>query len=572
MKLISGDGDVLSQPPNVLAKLLNVARTLLDEEPETLLRVLVAEMQAEHDRLWHRHVRQLNEELQERAAGVFTRLALEELLVRIPSQNAEVRAHIDDVLALKIAKPTTLSAGHHHEAVAPQVRRSYLLDEIHRELSQPFAASLVLQANDRRELGGFGGEMDLALQMPGWTNVWTRPIQNRVDMLSTGVNTDIGICVQGRDLDEVVAASERVAEVVNHVPGASQVVADPIRGKPYLKVRVDEAELARRRIPLSDLNATLQLALGGRVVAQASEGRQHVDVRLMVAAESVRDPQYLRELPILRSLVSTGRTTLGEVAELKLEDGPTSIKSENGLLRNYVRLNVRGRDPQQFINDARQAIAQRVELPPGVFLTWTGQFEHQQRSQRSLALLMPVVLVLIFGVLVWTYRDVADALLVMLALPGAIAGGLFMQWLCGTNLSVTVLVGYIACFGMAASTGVIMLVYLRDAVARAGGLERITLQELRAAVLAGAVQRLRPKLLTEMTTVIGLAPMLWATGIGSEVIRPMAAPVLGGILVADEMIDLFLPVAFYWVRRWRWRRLHQERSSTPTEIGVPATV
>lgn len=573
LKLIAEDADVLSQPPNAGARLLNAGRKLLGEEPETMLTLLVADLQAEHDRLWRRHLLQLNEELRERAAGVFSRLALEELLVRYPSQNEEVQAHIDDVRALKLTRPAiSASVAHHHEDVAPQVRRSYLLDEIHRELAESFAASLLLVPNDRRELGGFGGEMDLALQMPGWTNVWTRPIQNRVDMLSTGVNTDIGICVQGRDLEEVVAASQRVAEVVNNVPGASQVVADPIRGKPYLKIRIDEAELARRRIPLADLNATLELALGGRVVAHASEGSQQVDVRLMIAAKSGRDPHSLRKLPILLSTPDAPLTTLGDVADLELEDGPTSIKSENGLLRNYVRLNVRGRDPQQFIDDARQTIAQRVALPGGVFLTWTGQFEHQQRSQRSLALLMPLVLVMIVGVLLWTYRDLADALLVLLALPGAIAGGLFMQWLCGTNLSVTVLVGYIACFGMAASTGVIMLVYLRDAVERGGGLEQMTLAELRAAVLAGAVQRLRPKLLTELTTVIGLAPMLWATGIGSEVIRPMAAPVLGGILVADEVIDLFLPVAFYWVRRWRWHRLHGERSSVATSAGEPATV
>jgi Cu(I)/Ag(I) efflux system membrane protein CusA/SilA len=188
-----------------------------------------------------------------------------------------------------------------------------------------------------------------------------------------------------------------------------------------------------------------------------------------------------------------------------------------------------------------------------------------------LALLIPIVLALIFALLVWTYHDVADAMLVLLALPGALAGGLFMQWLCGTSLSVTVLVGYIACFGMASSTGVIMLVYLREAVAKAGGIEKLSVAQLRSAVLSGAVQRLRPKLLTEATTVIGLAPMLWATGIGSEVIRPMAAPVLGGILVADEVIDLFLPVAFYWVRRWRWQRLQQTAESGPAaavEVNV----
>jgi Cu(I)/Ag(I) efflux system membrane protein CusA/SilA len=237
-------------------------------------------------------------------------------------------------------------------------------------------------------------------------------------------------------------------------------------------------------------------------------------------------------------------------------EGPASIKSENGLLRNYVRLNVRGTDAVDLVAQAKKAVAQEAKLPPGVFVEWTGQFEHALRARHTLTIVVPLVVGLIFLVLYLTYHDLADAALMMLAVPGSIAGGLFFQWLLGLKLSVTVWVGYIACLGMATSTGIIMLVYLREAVARAGGLERLDLGELRAAVLRGAVHRLRPKLLTEGTVVIGLAPMLWASGVASEIIQPMAAPVLGGILVADEVIDLFLPVLFYWVRRRRWERLH----------------
>jgi copper/silver efflux system protein len=237
-------------------------------------------------------------------------------------------------------------------------------------------------------------------------------------------------------------------------------------------------------------------------------------------------------------------------------EGPASIKSENGLLRNYVRVNVRDRDAAELVAEAKRAVAEQARLPDGVFVEWTGQFEHAARARGTLVLVVPVVVAMIFLVLYLTYHDLADALLMLLAVPGAIAGGLFFQSLLGLKLSVTVWVGYIACFGMATSTGIIMLVYLREAVAKAGGLEHINLAELRAAVLNGAVHRLRPKLLTEGTVVIGLAPMLWASGVGSEIIRPMAAPVLGGILVADEVIDLFLPVLFYWVRRLRWERMH----------------
>jgi Cu(I)/Ag(I) efflux system membrane protein CusA/SilA len=231
-----------------------------------------------------------------------------------------------------------------------------------------------------------------------------------------------------------------------------------------------------------------------------------------------------------------------------------------------VRLNVRDRSGREFVEDARRAIAEQVRLPEGIEVEWTGQFEHQERSFARLAVIVPVVVVVILLLLYWTYRDLADALLMLLAVPGAIAGGVLLQWLLGETLSVTVVVGYIACLGMATATGVIMLVYLREAVDNAGGIDRLTLGELRAAVLDGAVHRLRPKLLTEATTILSLAPILWASGVGSEVIRPMAVPVLGGILIADEVVDLFLPVMFYWVRRRRIlaRRRAEETSRVST--------
>jgi Cu(I)/Ag(I) efflux system membrane protein CusA/SilA len=234
-----------------------------------------------------------------------------------------------------------------------------------------------------------------------------------------------------------------------------------------------------------------------------------------------------------------------------------------------VRLNVRGRGSLDFVEEARRKVAAEARLPDGVHVEWTGQFESESRARARLVLLMPIVFALIAVMLYATYRDVADAALVLLAIPGAAAGGVFFQWLCGFDFSITVWVGYIACFGMAAATGIIMLVYLREAVAKAGGLESISLLQLRQAVLDGAVHRLRPKLLTEGTTIIGLAPMLWATGPGADVIRPMAAPVLGGILVADEVIDLLLPALFYWVRRRRWKKLHSAASAETPDAVVP---
>jgi len=258
---------------------------------------------------------------------------------------------------------------------------------------------------------------------------------------------------------------------------------------------------------------------------------------------------------------------LSAVADVEVVEGPAMIKSENGLLRSYVQLNVRERDIVGFVEEAQRTIAAKITMPQGMYLEWSGQFEHQIRARRTISIVFPFVIIIIFVILYLTYHDLADALLMMLAVPGAIAGGIIFQYLLGFNFSVAVWVGYISCFGMATETGIIMLVYLRLAIEDKGGLEKIvSLDELKDTVIKGAVHRLRPKLLTEGTTIIGLAPMLWATGTGAEIIRPMAAPVLGGILFADEVIDLFLPVMFYVVRRRRWLALQSKK----TEISVNA--
>jgi Cu(I)/Ag(I) efflux system membrane protein CusA/SilA len=446
------------------------------------------------------------------------------------------------------------------------------LDAVRDELSSRFGRRLLLWKVDRDELAAFGGELDLAVQMPGWTNVWTMPIQNRVDMLATGVNTPIGIRILGRNLDDVIRGSEEVARVVQGLAGAVDVVADPLRGKPTIEIRLDRERAARLGVSAGDVNDVIETALAGKVVTSTIEGRERHPVVVRYGLAWRDDEESLRNLPVparggsVRQKRAPGPSMslaravpLGDVALIRIVEDPASIKSENGLLRNYVRLNVRGRDAAGLVEEARLAVQRDAKLPPGVFLEWTGQFEHAIRARRTLTLVVPIVVGLIFLILYLTYHDLADAALMMLAVPGAIAGGLFFQWLLGLALSVTVGIGYIACFGMATSTGIIMLVYLREAVEKAGGLARLDLSTLRLAVVNGAVHRLRPKLLTEGTVVLGLAPMLWASGVASEIIRPMAAPVLGGILVADEVIDLFLPVLFYWVRRRRWERLQRSR-------------
>ena len=251
------------------------------------------------------------------------------------------------------------------------------------------------------------------------------------------------------------------------------------------------------------------------------------------------------------------------------------IKSENGLLRNYVTLNVRDRDIVGFVDEARQAI-KPIEASlagTGMSIEWSGEFEHQVRARQTMAIIFPMVIMAILFLLYVTFNEFLDTLLVFLAVIGALCGSLMFQALFGFNFSVIVSIGYVAAFGMATQTGVIMLVYLREAIDRHGGLEKIaSLEELRRHVIEGAVHRLRPKLLTEGVAIVGLVPMLWATGTGAEIMRPMAAPVLGGLLISDEVIDIMIPVMFYWIRRWRWIKLHEKANvaiATEPTTAVP---
>jgi Cu(I)/Ag(I) efflux system membrane protein CusA/SilA len=333
-------------------------------------------------------------------------------------------------------------------------------------------------------------------------------------------------------------------------------------------------------------------------VTYTVEKRDRFPVRIRYARASREDEDSIRRLlispmrgagvsPAMSSFTSTSPHAaasphstsqsplipLSAVADIRVASGPAMIKSENGRLLNYVTLNVRGRDIVGFVEEAKRAVAQKVKLPEGVSIAWSGEFEHQVRAAQTLRFVFPAVVVLIFVILYLTYHDLADAALMMLAVPEALAGGAFFMYLFPKimqgwdappmDFSVAVWVGFIACFGMATETGIIMLVYLREAIDKRGGLENIqSLEELRQAVIEGAVHRLRPKLLTEGVAIIAIFPMVFATGVGGEILAPMALPVLGGLLISDEVVDLFLPVRFYWVRRARWLALHRQPAPT----------
>jgi Cu(I)/Ag(I) efflux system membrane protein CusA/SilA len=562
-------GDPLQYRPDILHRAAYAVHSALGGHAPTFFTALRDAVLSEYQSRWGEHVGKLNGELLERGAAIFTRLAIEELLAQATVTDESVRAYLREVRRVR-SQPTPAlhHAGEHHHGMSaslPALDPVPVLNNLQKELTENFTRRVLLWPKDRADLVGFGSEPDRVMQMPGWTNVWTMPIQNRVDMLSTGVNTAVGIRVLGRNLEDVVRASEDIAAAIKRLPGAADVVADPVRGKGYLEVHPDRDKLAAFGLSVADVNELVETAVGGKVVTTTIEGRERHPVRLRYPRSWREDEESVRNLLVPlppKGTPSAGpvkHVPLSELAAVTVVEGPATIKSENGLLRNYVRLNVRGRDAAGFVDEARQAVAARVRVPAGVYLEWTGQFEHEARARQTLLLIVPLVVLLIFLILYWTYHDVADAALMLLAVPGAVAGGIFCQWLFGAKLSVTVWVGYIACFGMATSTGIIMLVYLREAVAKAGPFAELSLDRLRQAVLDGAVHRLRPKLLTEGTMVLGLAPLLWAQGTGAEVIRPMVLPVLGGILIADEVIDLLLPVLFFHERRRRWLRLQPAR-------------
>ena len=355
---------------------------------------------------------------------------------------------------------------------------------------------------------------------------------------------------------------------MRQIPGAVDIIADPIRNKDYVSFNLDLDRIANRSLDRSEIDRAVEAVTHGTLLAQSQKPGSEitVPVRLKIRAKVDLKSDSLLDTPLAlrsrRELDKDDEATaevqllsLREVAKMRHQDGPATIKSTNGMLCNYVRLNVRGRDATDLVQQA-QSLLQQTTLPPGVKIEWTGQFEHAARTRLSMLWMLPICFVLIAILLFWAFRDVADAMLMLLSVPGALAGAVVAQWLLGYSFSLAVGVGYIACFGMAAATSMVMIIYLRQAVADVGGLQQIaSLDELQSCVIAGAVHRLRPKLLTEATMIFSLAPLLWSTGVGADVICPMAAPVLGGILVADEVVDLLIPSVFFAIRRRRWLRM-----------------
>jgi Cu(I)/Ag(I) efflux system membrane protein CusA/SilA len=402
-------------------------------------------------------------------------------------------------------------------------------------------------------------EMDAALRMPGVTNIWTQPIINRIEMLSTGMRSQVGVKIFGNDLATLEKVSRQVAEVVQKVPGAADVYPEQIGGSPYIDIDIDRQAAARYGIDVGTIQDVIEKGIGETNLSTTIEGRQRFPIRVRYAPEFRATPEAIARLPIISP--SGAAIPLSELAAIRSVEGATMISSENGLLRGTVLLNVRGRDIGSFVEEAKRDLAQQLQLPAGYYLSWSGQYENQQRARQRLLIVVPIVLIVIFGLLYLTYHSAIEAAHVVLAVPFALTGGIYLLWGLGYNFSVAVWVGFIALFGTAVQTGVVMVIYLHEAVEKKRlELGYLTRNDLLEAVIEGALLRLRPKVMTVSTVVAGLLPIMWSTSAGSEIMKPLATPVLGGMVSSLLHVLIVTPVIFYWIQLHRLNREGRESS------------
>jgi copper/silver efflux system protein len=402
-------------------------------------------------------------------------------------------------------------------------------------------------------LGKLQADMDAKLQFPGFPNVWTQPIRNRLDMLLTGIKTPVGIKILGADLNEIQRIGTDIERILQPISGTRSVYAERVAQGYFTDIRVDRDAIARHGLMIADVQDVIESAIGGQNITRTIEGRERYPVNVRYE-RGFRDtiPDLQR---ILVKTSSGAQIPLGQLAEITLTPGPAMIRDEGGQLAGYVYVDTATSDIGGYVDRAKQAIAQSLKLPAGYTLLWTGQYEFQVRARERLKLLIPLVFFLIFMLLYMTFHSVSEAAIVMLSVVYAMTGGVILQWLLGYNFSVAVWVGYIALYGVAVQTGVVMVVYLHEALdkrLRKGG--EITEADIREATIAGSVLRLRPKLMTVSVVMAALVPILWSTGVGSDIMKPIAAPIIGGMVTSTIHVLIITPVIFYILKLRALRR------------------
>ena len=406
-------------------------------------------------------------------------------------------------------------------------------------------------------------ELDQALQFPGIANAWTMPIKARIDMLSTGIRTPIGIKVFGKDLTEMERLAKEIEGVVKAVPGTTSAFAERLTGASYLVIEPDRAQLARYGLPVGELMDVIATALGGEIVTTTVEGRERFGVTVRYPRELRAHPEQIeREVLVPVMMGGAGVATsvpLGQLAKARLERGTPGIRTENALLSAYIFVDIRGRDIGSYVADARKAVAGKVNFPPGYYITWSGQFEYMERAIEKMKIVVPLTLLTIFVLLYLNFRRLTESLIVMLSVPFALVGGVWLLWWLGYNLSVAVAVGFIALAGVAAETGVVMLLYLDQAWTAAQARccaegRPPSAEDLYHAVMEGAVERVRPKMMTVVAIMAGLLPIMWGTGTGSEVMSRIAAPMVGGMISSTVLTLVVIPALYAIVKQWQLGR------------------
>ena len=401
-------------------------------------------------------------------------------------------------------------------------------------------------------------EMDKALQFPGVANAWTMPIKARTDMLSTGIRTPIGIKVFGKDLGEMEKLAKEIEAVVKTVPGTTSAFAERITGGFYLNIEPDREQLARYGLSVGELQDVIGSALGGEMVTTTVEGRERFGVTVRYPRELRSDPQQIAR-EVLVPTMGGAMVPLGQLAKVVVAKGTPGIRTENALLSAYIFVDIRDRDIGGYVADAKKAVAEQIKFPAGYYVTWSGQFEFMERAIEKMKVVIPITLLTIFLLLYLNFRRLTETLIVMLSVPFALVGGVWLMWLLDYNLSVAVAVGFIALAGVAAETGVVMLIYLDHAweavkaTCRESG-RSPNVSDLYAAVMEGAVERVRPKMMTVVAIMAGLLPIMWGTGTGSEVMSRIAAPMVGGMISSTVLTLAVIPAIYALVKQWRLSR------------------
>lgn len=388
-------------------------------------------------------------------------------------------------------------------------------------------------------------ELDNTVKVPGIANVWVPPIRNRLDMLATGIKSPVGIKVNGNNLAEIEKTAEEIERIVRNVPGVTSALAERLDGGRYIDITIDRVKAARYGVSVKELQSIVASVVGGDNIGETIEGRERYPISVRYPRD-VRDSlQKLRDLPVVTS--GGAQVALSELADIAITDGPPMLKSENARLSDWIYVDIRGRDLKSAVDQMQREVSEQVKLPEGISLTWSGQYEYLERATAKLKIVLPFTLMIIFILLYVTFGQVKDALLIMGTLPFSLVGGVWLLWLLGYNLSVAAAVGFIALAGVAAEFGVIMVLYLNQAIAKRRG--RLDDQTLNEAIHEGAVLRVRPKVMTVATIMAGLLPIMWGGGTGSEVMQRIAAPMIGGMITAPLLSMLVIPAVYLLTHR-----------------------